>query len=210
MNENSLKRSWSWVIQQCPTQTSGEAAMPSLLKSSLQRGLRLCFRWYKSLFIQECGRSRILAIPFHAQNSHKAVNLVSNQFSSLEEGEPNPGMVKITIPMYSRIQVCCRLYRFLQWEYHIGNKSYLKLVFRKKKKKKKELVIPAISQEFLGPLGWTAEPCREQLSKHTWCETLTKHEQEIRATGRNTEKAHTAAIHMSLNSLPRPQSISNG
>lgn len=121
-----------------------------------------------------------------------------NQCSSLEEDGPNPGMVKETIPVSS---VCCRLYRFLQWEYQIGNKSYLKLVFRKKKLRT-ELVILVISQEFLRPLGWTAEPCREQLSKHTWCETLTKHEQEIRAVGRSTEKAHTAAIHMSLTPCP--------
>lgn len=58
-------------------------------------------------------------------------------------------MVKETIPVSS---VCCRLYRFLQWEYQIGNKSYLKLVFRKKKLRT-ELVILVISQEFLRPLG---------------------------------------------------------
>lgn len=113
----------------------------------------------------------------------------------------NPEMVEVTFLIHSRSQLCWRLHRPLQWEYYIGNQSYLKLAFRKEKKKK-ELAIPAISQEFLGPLGWTAEPCGDQLSKHTWCETLTKHEQETKSMGRSMGKAHIAVIHMSLTFTP--------
>lgn len=160
---------------------------------------REVWRWVGGdIFITECGKGRIPSIILNAQSSHTAFNLLPDQFSFSEVGRPSPRMVKAIFPMYSRSRVCCRLYRYLQWEYCIGNPSYLKLAFRKKN----ELAIPAISQEFLGPLGWTAEPCGEQLSKHTWCETLTKHEEEIRAMGRSTEKAHITAIHMSLTPSP--------
>lgn len=78
-------------------------------------------------------KSRILSIILDVQSSHTAFNLLSDQFSSSEVGRRSPGMVKVIFPMYSRSRVCCRLYRFLQWEYCIGNPSYLKLAFRKKK-----------------------------------------------------------------------------
>lgn len=115
---------------------------------------REVWRWVGGdIFITECGKGRIPSVILNAQSSHTAFSLLSDQFSFSEVGRPSPRMVKAIFPMYSRSRVCCRLYRYLQWEYCIGNPSYLKLAFRKKKWISNSCNFPGIPWA-IGVNGW--------------------------------------------------------